>query len=331
MNAPVDAILQAAGTALNRIYAGDTLALDYEAGQTRPFRLRFLNDDPVVRSLEWDGSHYTLRSYPLPFEVEPTVANLTVQSSLWAAGEAAGLRASQIMGLAHIFDTEVDFNSELEEGATIRLVADKLVDPSGQVRFGDIRGAMLKNGKDTYTFIRFRGSDGQEDWYEPDGDGRKRPFLRSPLEFMHVTSGFSEARYHPILHRIRAHVGVDLAAPTGTPVRAVADGTVIYAGVHGGHGNYVELDHEGPYGTSYAHLSAILVHDGEKVHQGDIIGRVGQTGLATGPHLHYQMTIDGKFVDPMSVTLPMTGGLQAPDLAAFRQVRDDVMAQLQGP
>jgi murein DD-endopeptidase MepM/ murein hydrolase activator NlpD len=105
---------------------------------------------------------------------------------------------------------------------------------------------------------------------------------------------------------------------------------VTEAGRHGGHGNYVELDHVGPYGTSYSHLSAILVRRGQKVKQGDLIGRVGSTGLSTGPHLHYQMTVNGSFVDPTTVALPMTGGLSAPDLTAFRRVRDEIMGQLSG-
>lgn len=330
MGAPVDPILRAAGSALDKIYAGDVLALDYEPGLDQPLRLRFLNDDPIVKALEWDGARYVLHTYPIPFQVEAGRTELTVTSSLWAAGEAAGLRPAQIMGLAKIFETEVDFNTELEDGATIRLVADKLTDEYGKVRFGEIRGATLKNGKHSWTFIRFSGSDGRAGWYEPDGDGRKRPFLRSPLEFSRVTSGFSRGRFHPILKQRRPHFGVDFGAPTGTLVRAVADGVVEEAGRHGGHGNYVELDHEGPYGTSYSHLSAILVRRGQRVKQGDIIGKVGSTGLSTGPHLHYQMTVNGSFVDPTTATLPMTGGLSVPDLAEFRKLRDEVMAQLGG-
>ncbi len=330
MGAPVDAVLRGAGSALDKIYAGDVLVLDYEPGNDQPFRVRFENDDSIVKALELDGDHYVLRSYPIPFTVETGRTELTLTSSLWSAAEAAGLRPAQIMGLSKIFETEVDFNTELVVGATIRLISDKLTDENGKVRYGDIRGATLKNGKDSWTFIRFTGSDGVSGWYEPGGEGRKRPFLRSPLEFSKVTSGFSRGRFHPILKERRPHFGVDFGAPTGTLVRAVADGVVTTAGRHGGHGNYVELDHTGPYGTSYSHLSAILVRRGQKVKQGDLIGKVGSTGLSTGPHLHYQMTVNGSFVDPTTVNLPMTGGLSAPDLAEFRRVRDQVMAQLSG-
>jgi murein DD-endopeptidase MepM/ murein hydrolase activator NlpD len=328
MHAPTEALLKAAGTSLNRVGVGDVLALDYVSGEKKPFRLRFSNGGSVIRAIEWTGSEYQARIYPIPYTVEPLAISLQIESSLWAAGEAAGLSPAQIMSLARIFETEVDFNTELVEGAVFRLVADKLTDEQGKVRYSAIRGARLINGNKSWSFIRFTSKDGKTDWYAPDGEGRKRPFLRSPLEFSRVTSGFSKGRYHPLLKEKRPHYGVDLGAPTGTPIRAVADGVVVVSGRHGGHGNYVEVKHSGPYGTSYSHLSAILVRKGQKVKQGDVIGRVGSTGLSTGPHLHYQMTINGKYVDPMKTVLPMTGGLSVEDKAAFHQVRDEIMVLL---
>lgn len=334
MKAPIASVLEAADGALDRIHTGDELVLDYRSGLDKPFRIRLENDSTVQKVLELagdkPGDRYVSRSYPRSFRVESGLVEMALTSSLWAAGEAAGLSGTQIMNLAGIFETEVDFNTELVDGAQFRLVADRLIDEAGKVRFGDIRGALLKNGGKVFAFLRVQTQDGKSGWYEPDGEGRKRPFLRSPLEFSRVTSGFSRGRMHPILKERRPHYGVDFGAPSGTPVRSVADGVVTDAGPHGGHGNYVEIRHDGPYATSYSHLSAILVKRGQKIRQGDLIGKVGSTGLSTGPHLHYQFMVNGKFVDPGSVVLPMTGGLSAPDLAAFQRAKAEVLPLLLG-
>jgi murein DD-endopeptidase MepM/ murein hydrolase activator NlpD len=152
--------------------------------------------------------------------------------------------------------------------------------------------------------------------------------LRSPLEFSRVTSGFTLARYHPILKKSRPHLGVDFGAPTGTPIRAVADGKVETAGKAGGHGNYVKIQHLGPQATSYSHLSKIAVQRGATVRQGQIIGYVGATGLATGPHLHYQMWVNGRHVNPMTVDLPMTESLSPADRSRFEAEKARLFALL---
>ncbi|MFN7147232.1 MAG: M23 family metallopeptidase, partial [Myxococcota bacterium] len=260
--------------------------------------------------------------------VESGVRTLTINSSLWEAAESAGLRAPQIMELAKIFEYDIDFNTELVKGATIRAVGETLTDDTGNKRFGAIRAATLVNGAKSWTAVRFVMKDGSVAWFAPDGTGRRRPFLRSPLAFSRVTSGFNLQRFHPVLKTRRPHLGVDFGAPTGTPVRAVADAVVKTAGRNGGHGNFVQLDHEGPYETSYSHLSAILVKRGQKVRQGDIIGKVGSTGMSTGPHLHYQFFVGGQYRNPMTVDLPMTGSLPDAERDAFFAVRDQVVPLL---
>lgn len=331
MGAPVDAILRGAGSELNRIYTGNTFALDYEIGATQPFRVRLLSDAPVIKALEKNGDSYVFREYPIPYTVETAVVSLKLTGSLWEAGKTAGLSDNQIMSLAKIFETEVDFNTELDPGAEIRLVTERLTDEEGNVRFGEIRAARLMNAGKSWTFLHFRDTNGRYAWLEPDGEGRRRPFLRSPLEYSKVTSGFSLGRFHPILKETRPHYGVDFGAPTGTPVRAVADGTVVMARRNGGHGNYVEVKHEGSYATSYSHLSAILVKPGQKIHQGDVVGRVGATGLATGPHLHFQLTMNGKYVDPLHTALPMTGSLATQDMTGFRALKEELLPLLDAP
>lgn len=333
MSAPADALIGAAAGGLDRLSVGDVVQLDYEAGDDSPFRLRLDKGGPTVFALVRQGDRYVPSRIPVPFHVETGAKTLTVTTSLWQAALDAGLRPSQIMNVASVFEYDVDFNTELVPGAVIRLAADTLTDDAGATRVGDIRGAKLTNGSKTYVQIRYRLADGTVGWFKPDGTGAHKTFLRSPLPFMNVTSGFSATgRYHPILKIRRPHLGVDFGAPMGTPVRAVADGVVSQAGPAGGHGNHVALQHAGPYATGYSHLSAILVRRGQSVHQGDIIGRVGMTGLATGPHLHYEFFVNGKFVNPLSVDLPNNGSSELPEAekAAFFTVRDAVMAMIDG-
>lgn len=324
MGAP-DGVLSAAGSTFNRVLPGHKLALDYRSDLERPWRVRLIGDPEATSEVMWNGKKYEGRRRPIPYTIAAGRTDMVVESSLWEAATDAGLLPGQIMRLAGIFEYDVDFNTELVAGASFRMVAESLTGDDGTHRIGDIRAAILQNGRDTFTAIRFRLKDGSTAWFAPDGTGRRKPFLRSPLEFSRVTSGFTTGRFHPILKITRAHQGVDLGAASGTPVRAVADGVVKTAGPHGGHGNFVELDHDGPYGTGYAHLSAILVKKGQTVHQGEVIGRVGSTGLSTGPHLHYEFTVNGAHVNPMSVKLPMTGTLPEAEKAAFFAVRDEVM------
>lgn len=323
--------VSAAGGKLDRVYVGDRFHLDHREGEDRPWRLRVEGASPTQLAFTWDGARYVASQLPIPYTITPGRKELVVESSLWEAALDAGLRPSQIIAIAHIFEYEVDFNTELVKGARIELVADTLTPETGEPRVGEPSAARLINGNKTFTFVRYRSKDGQVGWYAPDGTGARRPFLRSPLEFSRVTSGFSKGRFHPVLRVRRPHLGTDFGAPTGTPVRAVADGVVTAAGSHGGHGNYVELDHEGPYATSYSHLSAILVKRGQKVKQGDLIGRVGATGLATGPHLHYQFMVNGQHRDPMTIPLPQTGSLPEAEKAAFFAVRDAVLPLLDAP
>lgn len=333
MNAPTGPLLAAADGRLNRLSVGDVVQLDFVEGETSPWRLRLDKGGPQVLALVRTAElKYAQTQIPVPFTIETGSRTLTVTSSLWSAALDAGLRPGQVMGVASIFEYDVDFNTELLPGAIIRLAADTLTDDAGVSRVGDIRAAKIQNGSKTFVQIKYRLADGTVAWFKPDGTGARKPFLRSPLAFSRVTSGFSTGRYHPVLKIRRPHMGVDFGAPTGTPVRAVADGVVSKAGPSGGHGNYVELDHDGPYATSYSHLSAILVKRGQKVQQGDLVGRVGTTGLSTGPHLHYQFFVNGTYVNPLTVVLPNNGASEMPEAekADFFKVRDSVLPLIDG-
>ena len=188
----------------------------------------------------------------------------------------------------------------------------------------------INDGK-SYRAVYFQGADGNGGYYAPDGKNLRKAFLRSPLEFSRISSGFSRARFHPVLKTWRAHRGVDYAAPTGAKVRATANGTVVFAGSQSGYGNLVILQHQGQYTTAYGHLSAFAkgLRKGQRVSQGDIIGRVGMTGLATGPHLHYEFRVNGDQRDPLRVAMPAAAPLAAKNLTAFHQAAKPLIARLE--
>jgi len=189
------------------------------------------------------------------------------------------------------------------------------------VRTGRILAAEFINDGRTYSAVWFDDGDGKGGYYTADGKNIRKAFLRSPLEFSRITSGFSSARFHPVLQEIRAHKGIDYGAPTGTRVRATGDGIVESIGRQGGYGNLVVLRHQSQYQTAYGHLSGFAsgLRKGSRVSQGDVIGYVGSTGLATGPHLHYEFRVGGVHRNPLTVALPTALPLEANQLARFRE------------
>ncbi len=288
----------------------------YRQGEASALGLRYAIDEDRAVVVEREGDGFIARLDEVAYEVAPGVRAFALTRSLWQDGLDAGLRPGDLVRLARIFEYELDFNSELRPGARFSVVAD-IESAQDRERLGTIHAVRLQNGDKTYTAVRHVLPGDEEAFFHPDGSGMRRPFLRSPLEFSRVTSGFNPRRFHPILKQRRPHNGTDFGAPTGTPVRAVADAVVTFAGNSGGHGRFVKLDHEGPWETSYSHLHRIRVKLGERVRQGQVIGEVGATGLATGPHLHYQMWQGGKYVDPLRVALPTSRTLPAGEKAAF--------------
>jgi len=190
----------------------------------------------------------------------------------------------------------------------------------------------VNNGK-SYRAVYFQPTDASSNggYYAPDGKNLRKAFLRSPLEFSRISSGFSRARFHPVLKTWRAHRGVDYAAPTGTKIRATANGSVAFVGSQSGYGNLIVLQHQGQYTTAYGHLSAFAkgLRKGQRVSQGDIIGRVGMTGLATGPHLHYEFRVNGDQRDPLRVAMPAATPIASKNLAAFHEAAKPLIARLE--
>jgi murein DD-endopeptidase MepM/ murein hydrolase activator NlpD len=203
-------------------------------------------------------------------------------------------------------------------------------DQGALLKTGDVLSAEFVNNGKTYRAIGYRDSMNQMHYYTPEGKSLHKSFLRSPLEFTRVSSGFSLGRFHPILQRMKAHKGVDMAAPTGTRIRASGDAIVAFVGKKGGYGNVIMLKHSNGVSTVYGHLSRFTagLHAGEKVAQGDIIGFVGMTGLATGPHLHYEFLMNGEHRDPMTVSLPKADPIAARDKVNFDTVSQQLASQL---
>jgi murein DD-endopeptidase MepM/ murein hydrolase activator NlpD len=313
---------------LAKIRPDRDLQLVYADGDEKPVAVRYNVDEDktvvVTRSGDkWIGSLETV-----DWEANIESLSFALTRSLWQDGLDEGLRPGDLVRLAQIFEYELDFNSELRKGASFALVGEILRSPGRKPKMGVIHAARVSNNGRDYVAVGYQRSSGEEGFYHPDGTGMKRPFLRSPIEFSRVTSGFNPRRFHPIKKTHRAHNGTDFGAPTGTPVRAVGNGVVVYAGRSGGHGNFVKIDHPGTWHTSYSHLSKIGVKKGQTVKQGQYIGKVGSTGLSTGPHLHYQMWHHGKYVDAMRVALPKSEPLPKSELGPFRDVAEKWVSQL---
>jgi murein DD-endopeptidase MepM/ murein hydrolase activator NlpD len=251
----------------------------------------------------------------------------TIRSSLFAATDAAGIPDAVAMQIARIFATDIDFHSDLRKGDTFSVAYEMIYESGELVGPGRIVAARFVNDGRTYDAVLFRDDEGNDTYYSLDGTNRAKAFLRSPVEFSRISSGFG-ARFHPIFKNWRAHTGVDFAAPKGTRVLAAADGTVVSAGVRGGYGNAIELRHGGSITTLYGHLSAFAsgIRSGTHVHQGEVIGYVGMTGWATGPHLHYEYRVSGVFQDPLRVALPKADPVPARLRAQFEQVAHDARA-----
>jgi len=265
-----------------------------------------------------------------PVETRPVTARGVVRSSLAQAGADAGLSYAAIMQFAQIFGYEIDFALDLREGDELTVVYEAGFRDGEKVVSGPILAAAFKNRGKTYKAIRY-GSGEQGRYYAPDGTSLRKAFLRTPVDFSRISSGFNLGRRHPILNTIRAHKGVDYAAPQGTAIKAAGDGKVIFQGRKGGYGNVVEIAHGKHHSTLYAHMSGFAkgTSVGAAVRAGQTIGYVGSTGLATGPHLHYELRVDGVHRDPLKVNTALADNLTGRELQAFKQQAASLLASLE--
>ena len=315
---------------LTRNASADTIARQLRPGKTvsaettlagELITLYFpLNTGETVAVVKRSRDGFSVTEQPIQLETHTSLKSAEIRSSLFAATDAAGIPDAIAVQLAEIFSGDIDFYRDLRQGDRFTLVYETFSHKGQPVRTGRILGAEFTNAGETHSAYWYEAADGTSAYYTALGTSLQKTFLRSPLEFSRVTSGYSNARRHPVLDVTRAHKGIDYGAPTGTPVRAVADATVEFSGRQGGYGNIVILKHQGPYSTAYGHLNGFAsgTRKGARIKQGEIIGFVGQTGLSSGPHLHYEFRINGTQTNPAKVAQLTPAPLKALEAARFK-------------
>lgn len=252
------------------------------------------------------GQKIILNKVTNNIETISSYAGGTISSSFYEDASASGMPDSVIMDLAYIFGWDIDFVFDIRKGDTFSVIYETPYSKGEMVENGDILIAEFTNQNKTYVANRFVDQEGKKGYFDNNGENLQKAFLRAPLEFSYISSHFNPNRMHPVLHTIRAHNGVDYAAPRGSPVRATGSGSVEFVGVRNGCGKEIVLKHTNDYSTRYCHLNKFesKVKKGRKIQQGQVIGYVGSTGLATGPHLHYEFKIGNKHTDPVKIKLP---------------------------
>jgi murein DD-endopeptidase MepM/ murein hydrolase activator NlpD len=308
--------------ALAQLRPGTHVSAEVSA-EGEPLSLSFLSGSDKVTKIVAEANGF-LRVTEDRAQIYTRIAMKSgvVQSSLFAAADEAGIPDSVAMQLGDIFGGDFDFHRDLRKGDQFAVVYEVRYLDGRPVRAGRVLAAEFTNNRKTYRAVHFGRS-----YYTPDGNSLRKAFMRSPLELSRVSSGFGMRR-HPIAQAWIKHQGIDYAAPTGTRVRAVGDGVVEFAGMKGNYGNVVILRHHGQYTTVYAHLNRVAVRRGARVAQNDTIGAVGQTGWATGPHLHYEFRVAGEPRNPLSIAMPAALPLERQDLPAFRNHAEPLLARL---
>jgi len=292
--------------------------------------LRYFPGGSEQLVMEKSGGGFRMGAQPPKLETHVQMKTGVINSSLFSAVDSAGVPESVATQIVDILASDIDFHRDLRKGDRFTVVYDSLYGNGEPARPGRVLAVEFINQGTPHRGIYFQAENGESGYYAPDGKNLRKAFLRSPLEFSRISSGFSSARFHPILKTWRAHSGIDYAAPTGTRVKAAADGTVAFAGWQGGYGNVVILQHHGRYSTVYGHLSSFAkgLRSGQRVSQGEIIGHVGATGMATGPHLHYEFRENGVQRDPLRLAMPTATPVGPKYISAFYEHTKPLMARL---
>ncbi len=292
-------------------------------------RMRYAIDESRYLIIDFDGQQLNASSQDRELVRQTTETSGTITSSLFLAGKQAGLNDGMVMKLANLFGWDIDFVLDIREGDRFFLVYEKIYRDGIFLRDGEIVGATFVNQGEKYQAIRF-DIDGQAQYFAPDGRNMRKAFLRAPLNFSYISSNFNPKRYHPILKRVKAHNGIDYKAPKGTPVYTAGDGKVIRSAYNQYNGHHVFIQHANNIVTKYLHFTKRTVKQGQRVRQGQVIGYVGATGLAQGPHLHYEFLLNGVHRNPRTVSLPKADPLGETQLAEFKLKAAPVLAQLNG-
>ena len=302
---------------VDRLKPGELLRFTHRGGELIGLERKLSDRETLKVTREADGFSSDVLENPL--EVHTRTASATIQNSLFQAASDAQLSDRVAFDLADIFQYDIDFVLDIQPGDRFTVVYEEVFQDGQPLRIGNILAAKFVNDGREYRAVRYVDAEGRGQYFSPDGKSLRKAFIRAPVQFSRVSSRFNTSRRHPVLNRIRAHKGVDYAAPVGTPVRAAGEGRVIFVGRQGGYGNVVELEHGSGVVTVYGHLSrfAAHLHRGQHVDLAQVIAYVGMTGLATGPHLHYEYRVRGVHKNPQTVTLPDAEPIPAAERDSF--------------
>lgn len=289
---------------VDRLKPGELLRFMHRGGELVGLE-RKLSDSETLKVTR-DANGFISDVLENPLEVRTRTASATIQNSLFQAAAEAELSDRVAFDLAEIFQYDIDFVLDIQAGDRFTVVYEEVFQDGVPLRIGNILAAKFVNDGREYRAVRYVDSEVRGQYFSPDGKSLRKAFIRAPVQFSRISSRFNPSRRHPVLNRIRAHRGVDYAAPVGTPVRAAGEGRVKFVGRQGGFGNVVELEHGSGVVTVYGHLSRFSkqLHRGQRVELAQVIGYVGMTGLATGPHLHYEYRVRGVHKNPQTVPLP---------------------------
>ena len=314
--------------ALDFLKPGDAIQLRHTDGAIKELT-RKVSETQTLKVVREDTG-FAAKMIDEPVETRIRTATTTIDSSLFQAAEAADISDIVALKLANVFAWDIDFVLDLREGDRFTAVYEQIYQNGKYLRDGELLAAEFVNNGKEYRAVRFVTQSGAASYYTPDGLPMRKAFLRAPVEFTRVSSVFNPHRMHPILNLIRGHMGTDYAAPIGTPVHAAGDGRVSFAGRRGGYGNAVVLAHSNSVSTLYGHMSRFArdLRIGAHIQQGQIIGYVGMTGLATGPHLHYEYLVNGVHKNPQTVRLPGAEPLRTEVLQKFRSETASLVADL---
>jgi murein DD-endopeptidase MepM/ murein hydrolase activator NlpD len=313
---------------LKRIHPGHQIDFQIEDKQLVSLRYK---DSPLTSLvfIKSDNGFSSNQENRHP-DIHTAYREATINDSLFMAGKKAHMDANLIMALANIFGWDVDFALDIRQGDSFKVLFEEHFLEGEKLGNGPIMAAEFTNQGKTFKAVRYVDSKNNTHYYTPEGQTMRKEFLRTPVDFGRISSHFNLRRKHPVLNKIRAHKGTDYAASRGTPIKAAGDGKVIHAGRKGGYGNAVIIQHGQTYKTLYAHMSKFRqgVRTGSRVKQGQIIGYVGSTGLATGPHLHYEFYVNGSVRNPVTVKLPKANSIAKSELSRFQQQTQPLLASM---
>lgn len=298
---------------------GNLITLDYQYDNREFLRISNTPENTYVAEKKYRQ-----------LEARPILKSAIIENSLFAATDKANIPDEIAIQIVNILEGDIDFHHDLRRQDTFNVIYEAYYEEGALIKLGEVLAVEFVNNGKTYRAFGHRDAAEKMQYYTPEGNSLHKSFLRSPLEFSRITSGFSLGRFHPILQRMRAHKGVDMAAPIGTGIKAAGDAVVDFVGVKSGYGNVIVLKHNNGISTVYGHLSRFTsgLRSGDKVSQGEIIGYVGMSGLATGPHLHYEFLLNGEHRDPMKVALPKATPIPPSEKPAFEAESHRLMAQL---